>query len=467
MKKALFLLMSIFLYGELSAQTELPSTISKTEKIYGLSKFWNEANYNFVYLNKINKQKWESDYISLIEDVQNTKNDYEYFRLLQKFCATLKDGHTNVWMPKTITDTFIYNGEFGNYRLFLKNIDGKAIIIRTNLSKRKEIPVGTEIIEVNGIPTKEYVHQYVKPYISSSTDHFRNNIAISELLKSPVGTCFDLKFRKPNGKVFSLVLKTKKASEKEVNPPIEQRELMDFKWMKGKTAYVSLNDFSKPKIDSLFIAKLSEIKKAKKLIIDLRHNGGGNTSIGFEILKYLTNDDELQNLASFSRLHVPVFKAWGQNFNLKATDTLQGSKENRQFLSQAFLTTKDSYFYEFPYYTTKNNINKSERFVVPTVLLIGNYTASAAEDFLIATDNQKHMTKIGEPTYGSTGQPMLFDLPGGATGRICTKKDTYPDGREFVGYGIQPDILVKKTYKDYIENKDTALERAVKYLNKN
>ena len=466
MKKVFFLIVSIFFYGELFAQTELPNTISKTEKIYGLSKFWKEANSNFVYMNKIDKQKWESDYISLIGDVQNTKNDYEYYRLLQKFCALLKDGHTNVWMPKILRN-IIYTGEFGNYRLFLKNIDGKAIITRTNLSKKGEIPVGTEIIEINGIPTKEYVNKYVKPYISTSTKHILENFGISELLKSPKGTKYHLKFRKPNGKVFSLKLVTKKVSEKEIYPPFKQKELMNFKWLKGKTAYISLNDFSNPIIDSLFIAKLPEIKKAKKLIIDLRHNGGGNSNIAFGIFKYLTNDDELQNLASSSRLHVPVFKAWGLIYGIKAKDTLQGSEENRKFLSQAYLTTKDSYFYKFPYSTIPNNIKKSERFVVPTILLTGNYTASAAEDFLIASDNQKHMTKIGEPTYGSTGQPMLFDLPGGATGRICTKKDTYPDGREFVGYGIQPDILVQKTYKDYIENKDAVLERAVKFLNEN
>ena len=369
-------------------------------------------------------------------------------------------------MPKVLRN-IIYNGEFGNYRLFLKNIDGKAIITRTNLSKKTEIPIGTEIIEINGIPTKEYANKYVKPYISTSTKHLLENICISELLKSPKGTNYHLKFRKPNGNVFSLKLVTEKVSEKEIYPVIQKRELMDFRWLNKKTAYVSLNSFSNPKINSLFISKLTEIKKAKKLIVDLRHNGGGNSNIGIEILKYLTNDDELQGSKSFSRQHIPTFKAWGLAYNLKAKDTLHGSEENKKILRQAYLTTKDSYFYKFPYYTTENNIKKSERIVVPTVLLIGNYTASAAEDFLIAADNQRHMTKIGEPTYGSTGQPMLFDLPGGGTGRICTKKDTYPDGREFVGYGVKPDVLIQKTYKDYMENKDPVLESAIKYLNKN
>ncbi|MEO9953609.1 S41 family peptidase [Nonlabens sp.] len=464
-KLFLSFIISLIFYGNLSAQTELYNTISKTDKIYGLSKFWKEANSNFVYINKINKQKWESDYISLIEKVQETKNDYEYYRLLQKFCASLKDGHTNVWMPKAMREELICDGEFGNYRLFLKNIDGKAIITRVNLSKKQEIPIGTEILEVNGVSVKEYTNKFLKPYISTSSEHILENRSISELLKAPVGTEFYLKLRKPNNSLVNLKLTSKKVAEKEVYPSFIKRELLDFKWVDNEIAYVSLNSFENLKIDSLFVDKLPEIKKAKKLIIDLRYNGGGNSNIGLQILKYLTYDDELEKLKSSSRLHIPTFKAWGLIYKLEAKDTLQGTKENIKLLSQAYLTTKDSYFYNFPYSLKKNEIDKSERIVIPTVLLIGNNTASAAEDFLVSADNQKHMTKIGEPTYGSTGQPMFFDLPGGATGRICTKKDTYPDGREFVGYGVQPDVMVKKTYLDYINDKDSVLDEAIKYLN--
>ena len=61
---------------------------------------------------------------------------------------------------------------------------------------------------------------------------------------------------------------------------------------------------------------------------------------------------------------------------------------------------------------------------------------------------------------------MLFDLPNGGQARICTKKDTYPNGKEFVGVGIQPDIEVRKTLSDYMENKDPALDRALDFLGK-
>jgi C-terminal processing protease CtpA/Prc len=95
---------------------------------------------------------------------------------------------------------------------------------------------------------------------------------------------------------------------------------------------------------------------------------------------------------------------------------------------------------------------------------MGHNTASAAEDFLIYADNQKHMTRIGENSFGSTGQPFVFELPGGGSARICTKKDTYLDGREFVGYGIKPDIIVKRTLNDYLTKKDPVMEKAIDHL---
>jgi C-terminal processing protease CtpA/Prc len=101
---------------------------------------------------------------------------------------------------------------------------------------------------------------------------------------------------------------------------------------------------------------------------------------------------------------------------------------------------------------------------VPTAILIGHKTYSAAEDFLVSTDNQGHIIKIGEATGGSTGEPISFVLPGGGWVSICTKHSSYPCGKEYVGYGIQPDILVKQSVKDVIENIDPVLNTAIHYL---
>lgn len=452
MKQTLLLLI---LFSSVLLKAQIPNSLSKADKIYGLSKFWQEVNYNFVYLNKVDRGKWENNYKSLIEEVQNTSNDYEYYRLLQKFCATLKDGHTNVYFPDTI-QKIVYNTYFGEYRLFLTNIENKAIVTRTNLSKKDKIPIGTEVISVNGMDTKSYLEQEVIPYISSSTNYILMDLAVSRMFQSPKGTSFDITFKLPDGKIKELKLTHTETKEKEVYPEFEDRQLFEFRWIDEDIAYVSLNSFGNPKIDTLFFEKLPELYQAKKLIIDLRKNGGGNTYIGREILKFLTRDTLLYGSKTQSRLHVPSHKAWGKWTAVE--DTI-----DNKWATQSYLSFHDNFYYNFPYKADTIRV-KEKRLVVPTAILIGHTTASAAEDFLIYADNQSHMTKIGEPTFGSTGQPMFFELPGGGSARVCTKKDTYPNGKEFVGYGILPNIEVKMSFEDFMADKDPVLEKSIQYL---
>jgi C-terminal processing protease CtpA/Prc len=107
---------------------------------------------------------------------------------------------------------------------------------------------------------------------------------------------------------------------------------------------------------------------------------------------------------------------------------------------------------------------EGRRLIVPTVVLQENATFSAAEDFLVAIEKVPQITTIGRPTGGSTGQPLVIELPGGGFVNICTKRDTYPDGRDFVGIGIAPDIFVEQTIEDVRQGRDPALDRAVELL---
>ncbi|MCM4161230.1 peptidase S41 [Antarcticibacterium flavum] len=434
---------------------QMPADLTATDKVYGLSKFWQEVNYNFVYLNKIDREAWDEEYKKLIIQVQETTNDYEYFRLLEKFCAMLNDGHTNIYMPQNVRDQL--NNQFEGYSLRLTGIEGQVIIAGINESKQEELPIGTRILEVNALPVQEYLDLQIKPFISSSTSYVLEEMAIHRMFQAPIGKTFQIKFHLPNGRREEMELRiAARNTEEPFFPPLNKKELLEFKWMAGNTAYLALNSFDDPAITKRFREILPELYKAKNLIIDLRDNGGGNTSIGREILQYLIEDEILYSSRSRSRMHIPTLKAWGRWTAEKDTIQNEGAK-------RTFLAFRDELYHSLPYKPDTLKI-KEKRIIVPTALLISSKTASAAEDFLIYAHGKPHMIKIGEPTFGSTGQPLAFELPGNAFARICTKQDTYPDGREFVGVGILPDIEVKKTLAQYIENSDPVLEKAMEYL---
>ena len=74
--------------------------------------------------------------------------------------------------------------------------------------------------------------------------------------------------------------------------------------------------------------------------------------------------------------------------------------------------------------------------------------------------NMKRGTIIGTPSGGSTGNPIGFGLPGEGWVLICTKKDTYPDGTEFVGVGILPDVEVRETVLSFLSKAETCIDNS-------
>ena len=95
------------------------------------------------------------------------------------------------------------------------------------------------------------------------------------------------------------------------------------------------------------------------------------------------------------------------------------------------------------------------------MVLSDSSTCSAAEDFLIPLKVQKRAKLIGEPTCGSSGQPLFFSIYG-ADARVCTKWDRFPDGTEFVGVGVLPDVPANRTREDVAAGRDAAFEEAIR-----
>jgi C-terminal processing protease CtpA/Prc len=434
-------------------QLDTTSNLSDAEKIYGLSVFWKEASYNFAYFDKT-RINWDSAYQAYIPLVLGTKSTFAYYRVLQKFSALLKDGHTDIQMP------FLSKGST-NTQVHFDYLEDKVIVSNVILEDSALVPFGAEVIEINGAPIGEYLESKAFPYISSSTNHWRNKRAMN--LIYPTGDTsksIKLKLKTPEGNILyyttKLTTKNKKMAYDNRLP-----KFMTYKEFPGQIAYVNLYTFQDTSAISRFKKYLPELYKAKGIILDLRNNGGGNSDVGVEILKYFTRQKKIKSSAGKTRDHIASFKAWGKYFDLKDTLT---DPLRKDIIIKSYLVTNSNYWYYIPPDIFQNNITV-KKIEAPLIILIGNETASAAEDFLVALDDIKgRATTVGEKTEGSTGQPLYFDLPGGGKGRVCTLRETYPDGREFVGIGIHPEVEVKRTVADLLKGKDAALEKALEIL---
>lgn len=120
--------------------------------------------------------------------------------------------------------------------------------------------------------------------------------------------------------------------------------------------------------------RFDEIAKSGKLIFDVRENGGGNSDYADRILSHLTAEP-LPTTQWRTREYRPAYRAWG-----RAEGWSGGTLTILPALSQHYAR--------------------------PVVVLAGRHTYSAAEDFVAEFDLMKRGKVIGEPTGGSTGQPL-------------------------------------------------------------
>jgi carboxyl-terminal processing protease len=433
------------------AQDITETELSDAEKLYGLSLIWKEADYNFPLFERLSKLDWDSAYQAFIPQVLEAETTIEYYRVLIRFAALLRDGHTTVSSPPWVFQQHV----FDQPKIRLSAVQGRAIVWNVEDTLAVRIPIGSEVVAVDGVPVQEYLEREVYPFLGVPTERFRRSFAMAGWYVNGIGLLWG-----ESGSSVNLTLQTADGDERSVTvlrdsfsrratwarsfPP---REPFQFRWLEDDVAYVALNTFSDWAQVERFDSIAPELHRAAGVIIDVRRNGGGNNGVARRIIARHLARDTLVGARWRTRINNAAYRAWGR---------YTGQEWAREY---------------WPYYTGKawhegepETVVPDTSFAkleVPIVVLIGRNTGSAAEDFLVWLSELDNVTFVGEPTTGSTGQALGIDLPGGGSARILTKHDAYPDGREFLGIGIQPDVFVERTVEDVVHDRDGMLERAL------
>lgn len=386
--------------------------LTENQKIEAWARLWSEVKFNFAFFDQVPELDWDAEFQSVLSNVRDTKSVSEFYRVLARSMAKLKDGHTHVWGPGIGV-----NGdgrlpvwlEYDNqdrlrvsHMVDLKNVPSEDM---RNRIRKLNIQRGDIVTQLDGVPVESIVDETFRPFICASTPQSAALVAASRLMSGKVGSSVTLSLETIDGT-------KKKATLLRARYPIHNpnHKGFEFKEVDKDIFYINLPTFSSDQVVTQFKACLPRISAAKALIFDVRGNGGGNSSHGFAIISHLIEKPILKTTWK-TPLYRPAFRAWGRES--------QWHSGEKDFIASA-----------------KDNFNG------PVAVIVGPSTFSAAEDFVAVLHAARRATVVGRPTGGSTGQPLLIKLPAGGGARICTKRDSYPDGREFVGIGIQPDVVV-------------------------
>jgi C-terminal processing protease CtpA/Prc len=424
--------------------------LTATERTYGLVQFWTEAKYNFAYFDQVPELNWDAALQEYLPLVQNAEDDDAYYRLLAKFCALLKNVNTTLSPPKHLA------GNWDRPPLGIELLEDVPVVVNRSIEVGKKVPLGAQITAVNQVPLEKHLEENVYPYITASGDQVRRRWAAHDLLKGPAGSEVSFTFQTLEGEQGIATL-ARTRSTKGLTWEIPRKEwfMTKFEMLDDQVGYLTLNSFKDPKAVEEFLEFLPEIRKCRKLVIDLRMNMAGNSAVAYDILKYFTTKPILSS-SWRTREHRSAHWAWGKAVSNEDPETLNEWDRNNQKM----------YLGEVWHVVPSDTIHPATDPIpeMPVAVLMSNYTSSGAEKFLVAADVLENFVFIGAPSFGNTIQPLTLSLPGGGSATICAKRDTYPDGRVFVGPGVGVDVKVAPSIKDHLDERDVVLAKALEIL---
>lgn len=415
-------------------RTPFADTLSVDERVAGLSRLWAEVKFNFANFDLVpDGLDWDSLYVATLPRVRGEVSTLDYYRVLQSVVARLHDGHTNVWLPPALADRATAQPGLGT-----RLVEGRVLIdkVRDPALARLGVEAGQEVVEVDGVPVHEYAAREVRPFVSSPTAIERDVWTYEyELLSGDAAAPVALTLRDAEGRQRRVAVPrldnaaaTALSGDPESPTPPPPFAL---DWLPGGIAHVRLAASGGPEAADQFLERFPEIAEAAGVVLDVRENGGGSGAVGYRVLCALTDAERLSTSAWRTRLYRPAYRAWGRG------ESTEGDAA--------------------PSFGCDDALD----YAGPVVLLVGPRTGSAAEDLAVAFDLLGRGPLVGEPTAGSSGQPLSFSLPGGGSARVTAKRDLYPDGREFVGVGVQPAVVARPTVAGVRAGRDEALEAAV------
>ncbi len=397
-------------------------TIPVEERLSGLALVWAEMRYGFVGQGSAGAVDLDSAYRATVPRLLRPMDTWAFYQEIERFMALAADNHTDVMeLPPPL------RRHRASVPLDTRRVDGRVLVVRVRSASLAALGVaaGQEVLALDGLAPDAYVAAHVPPQFAVHTPQARDVVTFGwRMWLGDSGTVVTVRLRAPNGEPRDVRIRRGGWSDAQRDPPVAARR------MDGGIGYLALNTFSDPRVSALADCALATLGELRALVVDTRLNGGGSQDAGWHLISQWLSRPYVQD-QQFSNAYVAIWRAWGGG-------TVRVPMPERVVQ---------------PHPTVHRTI--------PLIWLVGPRTASAAEGVAALVEQTGVGVTLGEPTFGSTGQPILVPLPGGGRARVRVEEERYNDGRVYTRRGIMPMIAVPVTADGLRAGKDEVLDRAL------
>lgn len=232
----------------------------------------------------------------------------------------------------------------------------------------------------------------------------------TRMLRGPVGSTVTLTLRRPG------VLQPFKVPV--VRAVIHSKSVTHKILGGGRIGYIKLRVFGETANEEMEDAfRVFDEAGVKSYILDLRNNGGGYITAALDVAsKFLPTGSRVVSVAE------------------------RGSPE--------------------VVYNSRPNLRE----ILPLVVLVNKFSASASEITAGAVKDLHGGTLIGEKTFGKGSVQKIFPLQDGSALKITTAHYKTPSGQDIHKKGIAPDVAVPMDLKETGSERDSQLNAAVSLL---
>ncbi len=333
-----------------------------------------------------------------------------------RFFASLQNGHTSFW-----DEELAQRSRSLPFRI--RRIENRWTIVR---SRVPQLHPGDAVVEVDRKPVNDWL-KVVREHIGQSSLAALDWMTWLRPFLLP--HCFTIGM--DDGRRVPIDL-TETGPE---GGPLLSSHVETIQRMDGVTV-IRIPVFDDPKYQEAAIAAIRGVETSRAILLDLRDNSGGSSP-----------GDLLSTIMTKAYRGTLVFTPM-TIAKSDASNSFSGSvpalpTTMMQSGSDTTLPLLDAW---------KGKI----------ALLINGGSASACEDFVLRFKDGDRGLVLGEPSFGSTGQPYFARFREfGMSFRVSSKREYFPDGRQFEGVGIEPDVTIPVTRDELRNGVDTQLERAV------